>query len=282
MRIGDEPVHKWRAGKARSLFQYLLVHRGRVVLRDKLHDVLWPDSEWSPSSSSLKVAMHAVRQVLRADAAGGGAHGVRILHEDFGYVLHADDVWVDVDEFEALIEAGRMADKSGDSAGALRAYAAAIELYQGDFLAGETADWVVEQREWCKSLALRALDRLSAEALATGAFDELVRWCRRIIDIDPYREPVYRMLMDLHGRFGELGAVRRWHELCVRRLAEELGVPPAEETEEVYVRAMRSGARGVRAVPSAPARPRHLRTVPAAGTGPVRPEPRRRDARISA
>jgi DNA-binding SARP family transcriptional activator len=243
LRIDDKPVQKWRAGKARSLFQYLLVHRDRVVLRDKLYEVLWPHSEWSPSSSSLKVAMHALRQILQTSPGGSGSSGVRIVHQDFGYALYADGISVDVDEFETLVEAGRAADKAGDVPAAVAAYAAAMDLYQGDFLPGDDADWVVEQREWCKSLALRALDRLSTEALHVGDFDQLVRWCRRIIELDPYRESAYRLVMSVHGRFGELGAVRRWHDMCTRRLSDELGVEPSVETERAYLQAMRGETR---------------------------------------
>ncbi|WP_405996962.1 hypothetical protein [Streptomyces sp. NBC_00829] len=42
------PVRRWRAGKARDLFLYLLVNRGRPVDRDELHGALWPDRERSP------------------------------------------------------------------------------------------------------------------------------------------------------------------------------------------------------------------------------------------
>lgn len=50
------PVQRWRAGKSRSFFQYLALHRGRLMTRDQLRDALWPDAEWCASSSSLKVA----------------------------------------------------------------------------------------------------------------------------------------------------------------------------------------------------------------------------------
>jgi DNA-binding SARP family transcriptional activator len=257
LQIGGQPVQKWRAGKARSLFQYLLVHRDRVVLREKLYEVLWPNSDGSPASSSLKVAMHAVRQIVQAGPDGSGRSGVRIVHQDFGYALYADGLSVDLDEFENLVEAGRAADKAGDRSAALAGYRDAMALYRGDFLAGDTADWIVEQREWCKSLALRVLDRLSTEALHSGDFDELIRWCRRIIELDPYHESAYQLLMSVHGHFGELGAVRRWYDVCVHRLADELGVEPSTETKHAYVAATQGE-------PRTRNRPIHPRTVPSA------------------
>ncbi|MCE7002296.1 winged helix-turn-helix domain-containing protein [Kibdelosporangium philippinense] len=243
VHIDGSPVQKWRAGKARSLFQYLLMHSDRVILRDKLYEVLWPQGEWSPNSSSLKVAMHALRQILRIRPDGNGEHGVRIVHQDFGYVLHAENMWVDVDQFERLIDRGRDADRAGDTTAAMAAYSQAMHLYQGDFLAGDSADWIVEQRQWCKSLALRALDRLTTESLGCGDIADVARWCRRIVELDPYREETYQLLMTVHGKFGELGTVRRWHDICTRRLRDELGVRPSSQTEWVYVQAMRGELR---------------------------------------
>ncbi|MFC0540630.1 AfsR/SARP family transcriptional regulator [Kutzneria chonburiensis] len=243
LTIDGTPVRRWRAGKARSLFQYLLVHRDRVVLRDKLYEVLWPETPWTPNSSSLKVAMHALRQILQVDPDGTDSRGLRIMRQDFGYVLHADRVWVDVDEFESRVTAGRMADGDGDVRAALAEYAAAMEIYQGDFLAGDSADWIIEQREWCKALALRALDRLCTCALRRGALDEVLHWCRIIISLDPYHEATYQLLMSVHGSLGELGTVRRWHDICVRRLRDELDVAPNIETGRIYHRALRGELR---------------------------------------
>lgn len=266
LTIDGMPVHRWRAGKARNLFQYLLVHRGRVVLRDKLYEVLWPESAWSPSSSSLKVAMHPLRQILNVKSDGTGGYGVRIVWQDFGYALHADRIWLDVEEFEARVKAGRAADQAGDADTAMTHYAEAMDMYTGDFLAGESDDWVIEQREWCRSLALRALDRLCAGASQRGDFGEVLRWCRRVIELDPYQEQAYQLLMNVHGCFGEFGAVRRWHDMCVRRLRDELNVDPSIETMRIYNCAMRGDLRQATADRHAPVQP----TGPQLATSAVR------------
>jgi DNA-binding SARP family transcriptional activator len=255
LTIDGSQVHRWRAGKARSLFQYLLVHRGHVVLRDKLYEVLWPDSVWSPNSSSLKVAMHALRQILHIDQDGSGADGVRIVRQDFGYALYADRIWVDVDEFENRFRAGRAASEAGDEDLALTCYADAMAVYEGDFLVGDTADWVIEQREWCRSIALRALQALCAGAVRRRDYSEILYWCRRIIELDPYQEQAYQMLMEVHGSFGELGTVRRWYDLCSRRLRDELDVAPSQETTRLYNRAMRDELRRADAMPPIASRP---------------------------
>ena len=62
--LAGEPVLSWHAGKARNLFQYLLLNRGRIVRRETLFAALWPGSSWSSAAKSLKVAVHAVRRTF--------------------------------------------------------------------------------------------------------------------------------------------------------------------------------------------------------------------------
>jgi two-component SAPR family response regulator len=237
--IDGQEVSRWRAGKTRSLFQYLLVNRDRLVLRERLQEVLWPGVDWSHNSSSLKVAVHALRQILKDIPQSGGRPVMEVCHQDYGYVLRARGIKVDFEELESQFNAAQAAEARGDTAEALRCCRRVSALYAGDFLPGESADWVQEQREWNRSIALRAIDRLRADALAREQYTEVITWCRRILDIDPYREQVYRLLMYVHGRFGELGSVNGWYELCARRLREELDADPAPATRRLHLRAMR-------------------------------------------
>lgn len=234
MTVNGRPVEQLRAGKIRSLFQYLLVNRGQVVLRQQLYEVLWPGIEWSRDSSRLKVAVHTLRRLL----AGCGAP-IQVLHRDFGYMLVADDIWIDYEEFQSWFDAARGAEARGDSGYAMRLYRKCVGCYRGDFLAGETARWVQEHQEWTRSIALRAMNRLRVEALNGDSPDEVVMWCRRILELDPYHERTYQMLMWIHGRCGELASVESWYRLCSQRLRDDLDVEPAPATKRIYLTAKR-------------------------------------------
>jgi two-component SAPR family response regulator len=237
----DKPLEHWQAGKARDLFQYLLLNKGSVTRREKLVEVLWPDAVWSPRASSLKVAVHAVRKVLRT-----ASRSVEIRHQDHGYVLAGDDLWLDVDEFEARVQAGRAAEDNDDDPGALAEYTRAAHLYAGDLLATETADWIVGRRECCRALALHALGHLRADAMRRGDQSRTIELCGRLLDIDPYYEESYQTLMVTHGRRGELGQVRNWHEICVKRLREDLDIAPTDTTLQIFNRAVRGELRDAR------------------------------------
>lgn len=222
--VGGRSVGPWRGGKARGLFQYLLLNRGRLVVRERLNEVLWPGTDRARGGSSLKVAAHALREVLSRVPAEAG---LELIYQDHGYLLRAERVWIDVDEFERCCNTG------GDRA--------AMQLYRGDFLGTESSPWAMEQREWYRSLALRVLDRLRDAALHGGDDIELVTWCRRSLEIDPSREATYQALMAAHARFGELDRVHSWYRMCLRRLREDFGVEPTPETHRVFIEALRRG-----------------------------------------
>ncbi|HLU95978.1 MAG TPA: BTAD domain-containing putative transcriptional regulator [Thermobifida alba] len=238
LEIAGRPVEHWRAGKARALFQYLLINRGRTVHRDRLHQVLWPEST-NRGSSSLKVAVHAVRRVIGAHEVEGGPV---LYYRDHGYLLWIDSASIDLEEFERAFEEGRRAWAAKDHAVALERFRRAAELYTGDFLAGEDGDWIDEQRQWTRGIALRAMTTLRADALEREDWPEAMHWCRRILDLDPCHEDTYRVLMMMHGELGEIGRVRDWYEQCRRRLRDDLDVAPAERTEQLAAVLMRGPA----------------------------------------
>lgn len=233
LTVNGAPVRRWRAGKARGLFQFLVIHRGQTLTRERLYEALWPGSDRPAGDSSLKVAAHALRRVLDAHPDSPCASGIRLSYRDFGYVLDVVDLWSDVDRFRELTHSGLRAAAAGDLDAARERLRSAVALYAGEFLRGENADWVVEQREYLRSLALRALEVLRADAAEREDFPELIEVCRSTLGIDRHHEETYRALMTAHGRRGEHACVRRWYELCARRLREDLAVAPSRETDRL-------------------------------------------------
>ena len=66
-----------------------------------------------------------------------------------------------VEEFERTCRAGRRADLAGDRATAERHFEAAVQLYQGDFLADEPyAEWAAAIRDALRQQAIEMQSRL--------------------------------------------------------------------------------------------------------------------------
>ncbi|MBT2369832.1 winged helix-turn-helix domain-containing protein [Streptomyces sp. ISL-10] len=284
LTVNGTPVRHWRAGKARGLFQYLVIHRGQTLTRDRLYEALWPRSDRSAGGSSLKVAAHALRRVLDAHPDNPEDSGIRLHYRDFGYVLDIAELWSDVDRFQELVHTGLRAASAGDRGLARGQLRAALSLYGGEFLRGESADWVVEQREYLRSLALRALDVLRTDAAEREDFPDLIETCRRTLGIDRHHEETYRALMAAHGRRGEHACVRNWYELCARRLRDDLAVAPSRETDQLLAAILPAQAQA-QALAAGPQRPPRPSPAPD-GTRPgLRPRAARRarpDARAAA
>ncbi|MER5703221.1 BTAD domain-containing putative transcriptional regulator [Micromonospora sp. NPDC002296] len=249
-QAGGHEIDRWRAGKARVLLQFMLLNRGRVLSREALHEALWPDASWSSNSSSLKVAVHMLRAALASqnkhavEVAGGAVTGtagpsLRLVTHQLGYVLETEGVWVDFEVFDDLIDRARMADARGDGGEAARLCAAAMELYHGDFLPGVHLNWAEVHRMWLRSRSLIALERLIRANLATGDYLTVIDRCREMLEIEPYREETYRILIAVHAHLGHLSQAHRWYEICATRLREELKIDLGESTHRLHQQAIR-------------------------------------------
>jgi DNA-binding SARP family transcriptional activator len=232
--VGGIAVDGWRSGKARALFEYLVTHRNRAVTRETLIQALWPDPDALAAGTSLKVAVHALRQVLAESARNGASATLTVVGRDSGYELKAPSAWVDVEEFERCCRLAGQLDRTGAASEALELYERAADLYRGDFLADAWDDWVVFRREGLKDQYLFVLARLADAAIDAGDYQRCIEFCQRLLEEDMCREDTFRTLMVCHARLGQRGRVRRWYDLCVRTLRTTLDIEPEPETQRVY------------------------------------------------
>ncbi|MBG0816365.1 BTAD domain-containing putative transcriptional regulator [Planomonospora sp. ID82291] len=235
LAFGGHPVERWKAGKARSLLQFLLLRHGRIVSRDVLHESLWPDASWSKGSSSLKVAAHMLRKILAGQPVGGPA--LRLLTRESGYLLEAVDVPLDFEVFIRLADEAHAAQLRGDRAEAAALYLRTEGLYAGDFLPDEPYEWAAAQREWLRSRLLCGLTYLAETNILHGDHVGVIRWCQRMLEVEPFHEEAFRALMLVHGHLGQLEQVQRWYRLCAGRLHDRLQMAPDPATRRLYTRA---------------------------------------------
>jgi DNA-binding SARP family transcriptional activator len=221
--IDDAPVDEWSSGRIRSLLGYLLTHRKPWPAREVLMEVFWPESSPKASRNSLNVAIHGLRRVLRE------AKDVPVIVYSGGtYRLHPDvRLWLDVEEFDRLVERGRLHEDVGETDQATAAYEFATGLYRGEFLADDPYDdWAALIRERLRLAYLDTLGRLSNLHFNAGRYAASANLCQRIIEQDPCREDAYRRLMRCYSRQGQPHLALIQYRACVRTLESELGVEP--------------------------------------------------------
>jgi DNA-binding SARP family transcriptional activator len=234
VRIGDVPLSEWRSGKARALFEYLVVHHDRPIARDVLIQALWPDPDALAAGTSLKVAVHALRQALAENAPLDADLPVAVVGRESGYELQTRGVWIDIEEFDRCCRLAGQLERGGRSTEATALYEQAADLYRGAFLSDNWDDWAVFMREGLKDQYLFVLAHLADVAIRNEDFHRGIQYARRLLEEDNCREDTFRMLMVCHARLGQPSRVRRWHELCVRALHDILDVEPDPETERVF------------------------------------------------
>jgi DNA-binding SARP family transcriptional activator len=196
-------------------------------------DVFWPGASPEAARNSLHVALNGVRRALRAV----WPEPVLERRHDTYRLADSVAVWVDAEEFESACEDGRRAERTGDVTKAVRSYEAAVQLYQGEFLADDPyAEWAVATRETLRVQAVEVQSRLIDRYVARGDHGPAALVGQRLLTIDPYNEVVHRQLMICYVRSGQVPlAVAQYHR-CAEALWTALKMRPSRLTTELYDR----------------------------------------------
>jgi peptide/nickel transport system substrate-binding protein len=230
--VVDEQRFPGRQG--RLVFAYLLAAHGRPVPRDELAEALWGDEP----PATWEKALSVLASKLRALLAECGLDGVSSLTSAFGcyqLTLPAGS-WIDV---VAADEAATAAERSlaADEVEQARADASVAEsLARRTFLPGEDSRWVEGKRADLRETLIRALDCLAEAHRLAGDPRAAVRAAEEVVELEPYRERGYRLLMEAQSAAGNDAEALRVYERCRRLLDEELGTYPSPETEAIYRR----------------------------------------------
>jgi len=255
-----EPLH-FERHKTLALLAYLAV-TGRPHARDTLAALFWPEADAVQARGGLRRALSEVR-----DAFGPG-----ILDTGEGCVALAPSILnVDVMQFRAALARVAKHTHPDDTlcGDCLADLTGAVELYQGDFLAGfslrETEEFDAWQTFTTEALRLEvaaALEQLATGLAARQQPAAALPYARRWLALDPLHEPAHRLLMQLYAATGNRSAAVRQYEQCVSTLAAELGIAPSAEITALH-KVLIAPAPAVAAVvtatsPEAPAaRPEH-------------------------
>jgi DNA-binding SARP family transcriptional activator len=235
--LDERPVGKWVSGRGRAVFEYLVVHRHSRVRRERLMNVFWPEAEPDAARNSLNVAIHGLRQSLRAAA---GDHAV-VIHRDGSYLIEpALDMWVDIEVFEDLVKSARQHLTSDDLAAAQSDFQAAIGLYQGELLADDPYErWAQVTREHLRLAYLDCLDQLGRLRFDSGDYSGCADVCLKLLACDNCREDTQRRLMRCRSRIDQPQLALRQYHTFVATLDAELHLPPAPATTELAARIRR-------------------------------------------
>jgi SARP family transcriptional regulator, regulator of embCAB operon len=215
--------------QGRCLLAYLVLNRHRPASRDELVEALWPRQLPTAAEAGLNALVSKLRKVL----------GLGVLDGRSSLRLHLDgEVWIDV---EAAAEAVHRAESRialGQWKSGWAPALVALFIAEREFLPGDDAPWIDDQRRHMGEVHTRALEAYAAAALGTGGTElpAAVRAGRRLIAMAPLRESGYQVLMRALAEQGNVAeALRVYTGLC-DVLRDQLGVSPCQSSKDVYDR----------------------------------------------
>ena len=102
--------------------------------------------------------------------------------------------------------------------------------------------WIDSRRDALRAAHLRALDCLAEVHEWNGERALALRAAQEAVEVEPYRESGYRLLMELHERAGNPAESLRTFERLSDVIRRELHIVPGAETRALRDRIISSAA----------------------------------------
>lgn len=207
--------------KARAMLYYLAT-TGQTHSRLALAGLLWGSLPEVNARRNLRKTLTRLRKF---------ANDCLLITRQT-VALHPDvDCQIDVKQFRQM-SAPQMGVDDWQSA---------VALYQGDFLDGfyvqdapEFEAWMLAQRARLHDRAVTCLQQVAGYLAGTRDSTKAIFYAKRLLELEPWREETHRLLMTLYAHSGQIAAAISQYETCYKILADELGVKPSKETEELF------------------------------------------------
>jgi DNA-binding SARP family transcriptional activator len=225
------------AHKALAVFRYLLSRRHRAARKEELLELLWPTAHASAAMHSLHVAVTTLRRYLDPP------DNSYLLFEAGHYMIHPDaPIADDARDFEQYCSDAEQHLRAQNLTGAQQCYRDAIACYQGDYHIGEQDfTWALGEQERLRSRYLAALAAQGQILIARGHFELASECYQQLLERDSYREDAHCQLMRCYWQLGRRHEALRQYQRCAAILANDLGLEPMQELQELYL-AIQSGA----------------------------------------
>ncbi len=219
--------------QGRALFAFLVVNRHRPVARDELIGVLWPKDPPEAPEAGLSTVLARMRRALGDGVIAGRA--------DLRFALDAE---VDTEQAVAAAEAAERALSGGDAPAAMSAAQAALDIIERPLLPGIEGEWMQPLRAELEGLEPALLEVLARAALAVGDREHLAiaeRVARTLAERHPFRESGHALLIEIHGRRGNVAEATLAYDRLRVFLRDEIGTVPSGAVSALHAELLRSG-----------------------------------------
>jgi predicted ATPase/DNA-binding SARP family transcriptional activator len=230
VRGDDDELVDVSGTRLRALLTRLALDAGRPVTVATLVDAVWGEQPPADEANALQTLVSRLRRAL------GGA--TTIGQSAAGYRLAITREDVDAFRFEQLAAEGASALRAGDADGAARQLSDALALWRGPALV-DIGECAAAEANRLHDLRLSALvDRVDAD-FALGRASSVVSEVEARASEHPLHERLAGQLVRALAAAGRQADALAAYDKVRTRLADELGVDPSTELQEIHVAVLR-------------------------------------------
>jgi len=210
----------WASAIAKELFFLLLAHP-QGLRKEQILSTLWADTAPAQANGIFHSTAYRIRRALSPAI---------LVYENGLYRVNRVNAWSEVEQFTRLIDRATSAQTDDQRVQYLRD---AIALYQGDYFEDSYSNWCIPLRDELQKKYLDALSALAKYHDQHGG-SEAIGLYQQILRRDPYREDIYRALMQFQAKNGDTTGALKTYQQCVQVLQNEMGVSPSPQTHTLY------------------------------------------------
>jgi LuxR family transcriptional regulator, maltose regulon positive regulatory protein len=215
---------QWKTASVRELF-FFFMSASRPVTKEECGGMLWPEFSAQELKLRFKNELYRLRHAL-------GQNVIRFENDlySFNRVMDYD---YDVEKFNSAIIKAKSASQMEDKISQLRV---ATSLRNGPYLQDLDAIWVLPERERLDRICTDAWKLLAESQRLSGDSPAALQSCQEALKIDPSREDIHCLAMQLHAEWGDRLGIIWQYQACRAALRSELDVDPSLETDALYRR----------------------------------------------
>ncbi|SDI89108.1 response regulator [Proteiniclasticum ruminis] len=180
--------YKWRSGKIRELFVFLLHNRHRFVSKYEIFETLIPEEDPDKSAATLNMILYRLRNKLQQ-------HDLPIVikfQDDAYKLVYPDEVQVDVDLWEQHLKTTPIITEKN-----LSTCLNYIALAEGPYLKNLDYPWLADQHEIYQEKFLERLRKIGDFYFNHRYYEDALEIYRKIYHVEPLNEWLNVRLLEL-------------------------------------------------------------------------------------
>lgn len=215
----------WRTARTQELFLFLLQNRNRVVHKEHIAELLWPDTDLEKAFAQLYTTVYHIRNELKKF----GNH-FKLENAASGYLLHVHHVDIDVQMWEEAVESLPPLNER-----TLIVYKQAMELYPGPYLRDHHYVWALTEAERLDQLWIQTALMIGKFLDQQGREREAYEWYQDICVRYPAVEEAHFAVMKQLAKEKKSLYVHQQYAMLEQALEDELGLGPSAYVAEWYM-----------------------------------------------